>query len=42
MSGSAPAVSAETMTGFNGTTVEAIDHEQLRDALRKYNRLEED
>ncbi|MCH7890047.1 MAG: P1 family peptidase, partial [Gemmatimonadetes bacterium] len=34
-------VAARTMTGFQGTTIEAIDHEQLRSALRKYNRLEE-
>lgn len=34
-------VAARTMTGFNGTTIEAIDHEELRSALRKYNRLEE-
>ena len=35
-------IAAETMTGHRGTTIEAIDHEQLRDALRKYNRLIED
>ena len=35
-------VAAETMTGFEGTTVEAIDHEQLQNALRKYNRLGEE
>lgn len=35
-------IAAETMTGHNGNTVEAIDHEQLRMALRKYNRLIED
>jgi D-aminopeptidase len=35
-------VAARTMTGFEGTSVEAIDHEQLRNALRKYNRLDED
>ncbi len=34
-------VAARTMTGFQGTTIEAIDHEQLRSALRDYNRLEE-
>lgn len=34
-------VAAETMTGWQGRTVEAIDHEALRNALRKYNRLEE-
>jgi len=32
-------VAAETMTGWQGVTIEAIDHEQLRAALRKYNRL---
>jgi D-aminopeptidase len=35
-------VAARTMTGFEGRTIEAIDHEQLKDALRKYNRLEEE
>jgi D-aminopeptidase len=35
-------VAAKTMTGWQGTTVEAIDHGQLQDALRKYNRLMED
>ena len=35
-------VAAETMTGWRGTTVEAIDHDELEDALRKYNRLLED
>jgi D-aminopeptidase len=35
-------VAARTMTGFNGATIEAIDHEQLRNALRKYNRLAEE
>jgi D-aminopeptidase len=34
-------VAAETMTGFGGRTVEAIDHDALKSALRKYNRLEE-
>jgi len=34
-------VAAETMTGWQGRTVEAIDHEALRNALRKFNRLEE-
>ena len=34
-------VAAETMTGWQGRTAEAIDHEELRNALRKYNRLEE-
>ena len=35
-------IAAETMTGFNGNTVEAIDHEQLQNVLRKYNRLDEE
>jgi len=35
-------VAAETMTGQDGVTFEAIDHEALREALRKYNRLIED
>jgi len=35
-------VAARTMSGFEGNTVEAIDHEQLRNALRKYNRLVEE
>jgi D-aminopeptidase len=35
-------VAARTMTGFEGTTIEAIDHQALRNILRKYNRLEED
>lgn len=35
-------VAAETMTGWRGTTIEAIDHGELQDALRKYNRLLED
>jgi L-aminopeptidase/D-esterase-like protein len=30
---------AETMTGADGHTVEAISHDALRQALRKYNRL---
>ena len=34
-------VAARTMTGFEGSTIEAIDHEALRSALRKFNRLEE-
>lgn len=32
-------VAAETMTGINGRRVEAISHDALRQALRKYNRL---
>jgi D-aminopeptidase len=35
-------IAAKTMTGFNGNTVEAIDHEQLQNVLRKYNRLDEE
>lgn len=35
-------VAARTMTGFEGNTVEAIDHDALRVVLRKYNRLVED
>jgi D-aminopeptidase len=34
-------VAARSMTGFEGTTIEAINHAELRSALRKYNRLEE-
>jgi L-aminopeptidase/D-esterase-like protein len=33
-------VGAETMTGINQTTVTALPHQGLRDALRKYNRLQ--
>ncbi len=33
-------VAARTMTGFKGRTIDAIDHEALRSALRKYNRLQ--
>jgi len=32
-------VAAETMTGIDGHRVEAISHDALRQALRKYNRL---
>jgi len=32
-------VAAETMTGVDGHRVEAISHDALRQALRKYNRL---
>jgi D-aminopeptidase len=32
-------VAAETMTGVDGHRVEAISHDTLRQALRKYNRL---
>ena len=35
-------VAAETMTGWRGTTIEAIDHGELKDTLRRYNRLIED
>ena len=34
-------VAARTMSGFQGTTIEAIDHAALKSALRKFNRLEE-
>ncbi|MDX1406124.1 MAG: P1 family peptidase [Woeseiaceae bacterium] len=34
-------VAAETMTGHRGTKIEGVDHEALRAALRKYNRLRE-
>ena len=33
-------VGAETMTGANGNTVVALPHEGLRQALKKYNRLQ--
>jgi D-aminopeptidase len=33
-------VAAETMTGVDGHRVDAILHEALRQALRKYNRLQ--
>jgi D-aminopeptidase len=33
-------ISAETMTGINSNTVRAISHDQLRDVMRKYGRLE--
>jgi D-aminopeptidase len=32
-------VAAETMTGKNGHTVYALPHDQLREVLKKYNRL---
>jgi D-aminopeptidase len=35
-------IAARAMTGFNGATFEAIDHEQLKAVLRKYNRLIEE
>jgi hypothetical protein len=34
-------IAARTMTGANGNTIYAIPHDQLRDILRKYNRLQE-
>ena len=32
-------VAARTMTGSEGHTVEALPHDQLREVLKKYNRL---
>lgn len=32
-------VAADTMTGINGFTVEALPHDRLREVLKKYNRL---
>ena len=32
-------VGAETMTGRNGTTVEALPHDKLQEILRKHDRL---
>ena len=34
-------VGAQTMTGFRGNTVYALPHDQLRETLKKYNRLVE-
>jgi D-aminopeptidase len=34
-------VAAKTMTGANGHNVEALPHDQLREVLKKYNRLAE-
>ncbi|MEM9777959.1 MAG: P1 family peptidase, partial [Chloroflexota bacterium] len=34
-------IAAETTTGANGNTVHAIPHDELREVLRKYNRLVE-
>ncbi len=34
-------VAAQVMTGLNGSTVHALDHGELQDVLRRYNRLEE-
>lgn len=35
-------VAAETMTGYKGNTVYALPHDRLKDALRKYNRLNQE
>jgi D-aminopeptidase len=35
-------VAGRTMTGNRGNTVTSVDHEQLREVLREYNRLEDD
>jgi hypothetical protein len=32
-------VGAETITGANGSRVVALPHDQLKDVLKKYNRL---
>jgi L-aminopeptidase/D-esterase-like protein len=32
-------IAAKTMTGVNGRTVIALPHDQLREVLKKYNRL---
>jgi L-aminopeptidase/D-esterase-like protein len=32
-------VAAETMTGRDGRTVQALPHDRVRDILKKYNRL---
>jgi D-aminopeptidase len=34
-------VAAETMKGINGNTIYALPHDQLREILKKYNRLQE-
>ena len=34
-------VAGETMTGANGRTVQAINHDRLKEILKKYNRLNE-
>ena len=34
-------VAGRTMTGVNGSRVHALPHDALRDALRRYNRLQE-
>jgi L-aminopeptidase/D-esterase-like protein len=33
-------VAAESMTGYQGHTVQALPHDKLQDVLRKYNRLQ--
>ena len=33
-------IAAESMTGFNGSTSQAIPHERVREILRKYGRLQ--
>jgi L-aminopeptidase/D-esterase-like protein len=35
-------VAAETMTGYKGNTIYALPHDRLKDALRKYNRLNQE
>jgi D-aminopeptidase len=32
-------VAAETMTGVDGRTIEALPHGRLKEILKKYNRL---
>ena len=34
-------VAAETMVGINGNTLFALPHDQLREILRKYRKLDE-
>jgi L-aminopeptidase/D-esterase-like protein len=34
-------VAAETMTGIDGHKAEALPHDKLKEALKKYNRLAE-
>ena len=34
-------VAAETMKGYNGNTAYALPHDRLKEALKKYNRLQE-
>jgi L-aminopeptidase/D-esterase-like protein len=33
-------IAAEAMTGFNGNTSRAVPHQQVRDILRRYARLQ--